>query len=298
MSDGKSNGIVDCVDEEKPGAESGLQAPKIVKGGVTRRKTSTLPCISKASDFSDNLTVSRAARASVAVGEEVPGVVKRVGDPLVTGGGHVPDGITRVVPDSDDEALVSTKLGVLAGTTAATPDLESLGANASHVQLATVHGTAEASHRGNLGDPKSLADNRQVMSPSGKELGIKENHSEEKLLNTEPLKSFITEEHVQHVRSQQQSTILHGDPALRAELQRNLTVAGAGETAPGGGASSSGGALQVMASLLTKYLPGVRQTESTELSTDHQTMVDSFSKFEEFSKSHSLNDRVDILEIS
>ena len=64
------------------------------------------------------------------------------------------DGVDRVIPDSDDEALgPSTKFGVLVETTAATPDTESLGANASRVQLATVHGNADVSLKGSPSEP-------------------------------------------------------------------------------------------------------------------------------------------------
>ena len=107
MSDGKGKGV--GVVGKNSGLESESQIPKgssRESKSSTRRRQSKEPCVSRPTDFPGALNAPRAARASVAVGENLPTGVTSVADPLSLGDGLVSDGVDHSVLDSDDDPLM------------------------------------------------------------------------------------------------------------------------------------------------------------------------------------------------
>ena len=155
MSDGKGKGV---GVGKNSGTESESQIPKGSSRETkssTRRRLSKEPCVSKPTDFPGALNAPRAARASVAVGENLPTGVTSVADPLSLGDGLVSDGVDHSVPDSDDDPLmvVDKETCVSAGPAVAAPVMGPAFPEAS-VPLITVHGETEVEPRALLGNPE------------------------------------------------------------------------------------------------------------------------------------------------
>ena len=100
---------------------------------------------------------------------------------------------------------------------------------------------------------------------------------------------LFSEEQVQ--QSLQQAPLLHGSTSSSSALDTSVGVAAPGPSGPVGGLS-----LPSITSLLTKLLPGSGRKETTELSQEHQRMVDTFSKFEEFSRTRTPEERMKFVE--